>query len=402
MPNNIITGIDIGMVSIKAVSAVKSIESSEFEILAKTHRPVSGVRKGVVINTEEVAEAISQCIKDMELQTNRKIEGVYANINGSHISSGSSKGLVSVSRADQKISSEDIERVIQAAKAFPMSKNKEIIDVFPREFMIDGVGDIKDPLDMQGVRFETEVLIMEGFSQYLKNTTQAVLETGLQVNDLVLGILSASKSILNSKEKERGVAIIDIGASTTSLAVFDEGSLLHAAVFPIGSANITNDIAIGLKTDIDTAENIKLEFGSCVPVKGDKKKEKIVSSESKETVIFSRMFLRKIIDARICEIFDLIKEDLKKISKNELLPSGIVLTGGGSLMPGISDLAKKQLKLPCRTGMPSGFNPPVEDPRFAVACGLVMAGYEIEDEQDNRSLGKVMEKIKKFFKSLMP
>lgn len=399
MPNNIITGIDIGTTSIKAITAVRNAENSEFEILAKIHRPVFGVRKGVVTNIEEVAKAISECIKDIELQTDQKIEGVYTNINGSHISSAISKGLVSVSRADQKISSEDIERVIQAAKAFPMSKNKEIIDVFPIEFIIDGVGGIKDPLDMQGIRFEAEVLIMEGLSQYLKNTTQSILETGLQVNDLILGIMSATRSILDSQEKERGVIIIDIGASTTSLAVFEEGELLHIAVFPIGSGNITNDIAIGLKTDIETAENIKLKFGSYVLAKGDKKKEKVISSKSEETIVFSRMFLRRIIDARVCEIFDLIKDDLKKISKNELLPSGIVLTGGGSLMPGISELAKKQLKLPCRIGAPSGFNPLIDDPRFAVACGLVTVGNEIEEEDTPSPLG---EKVKRFFKSLMP
>ncbi len=402
MSSRIITGIDIGTGSVKAVSAMRNSDTSEFEILAKIQRPVSGVRKGVVSNIDEVSETISECVKDMEIQTNQKIEGVYININGSHMTTSSSRGLVSVSRADQKISSEDMDRVVQAAKAFPMSKNKEIIDVFPKEYMIDGVGGIKDPLDMQGVRFEAEVLIMEGFSQYLKSTTQSVLDVGLQVNDLIPGILSAARSVLSSKEEERGVAVIDIGAGTTSIAVFEEGMLLHIAVFPIGSNNITNDLAIGLKCDIDTAEKIKIEFTSCITTKGDKKIEKVLSSESREEISFTRTNIRKMVNARVCEIFDLAREELKKISKNELLPAGIVITGGGSLLPGMSDLVKKEFKLPCRVGNPFGFNPSIDDPRFSVACGLIVTGYELEDEPGFRIFGNAKDKIKRFFKSLIP
>ena len=402
MASKIITGIDIGTVSVKAVSAIKNSDRSEFEILAKIQRPVSGVRKGVVSNVEEVSGVILGCIKEMELQMNQKIGGVYVNINGGHIVSLSSRGLVSVSRADQKISSEDIERVIQAAKAFPISRNKEIIDVFPREFTIDGVGGIKDPLDMQGVRFEVEVLIMEGFTQYLKNVTQSISDLGIQVNDLIPGVISAARSVLSSTEEERGVAILDIGASTSSLAVFEEGVLLHAAVFPIGSNNITNDIAIGLKCDIDTAERIKLEFGSCVAIKGDKKVERVSSLGSDEKISFTKTNLRKIINARVCEIFDLVDADLKKISKSGLLPAGIVITGGGSLLPGITELARKEFKLPARTGNPSSFNPLIEEPSFAVACGLVVVGHELEDEHGPGTLVNMKDKVKRFFKSLMP
>ncbi len=402
MSSKIITGIDIGTNSVKVISATKNPETSEFEILARIQRPVSGVRKGVVLNVEEVSRVLLECIKEVELQINQKIEGVYANINGSHIASLSSRGLVSVSRADQKISSEDIDRVVQAAKTFPMSKNKEIIDVFPREFMIDGVGGIKDPLEMQGVRFEAEVLMIEGFSQYLKNATQSILDAGKQVNDLVPGILSSARASLSSQDQEIGVAIMDIGASTTSLAVFEESMLIHAVVFPIGSNNITNDIAIGLKCDIDTAEKIKIEFGFCVSGKGSKKKEKVLSTKSNAEIVFTGANLRKIINARVCEIFDLAGQELQKISKSGLLPAGIVLTGGGSLLPGIADLAKKELKLSLRSGKPLGFNPPIDDPRFTVACGLVIAGHELEEEQTPGLINKTKEKISRFFKSLMP
>lgn len=397
-----ITGIDIGTGSIKAVSAIYNGDTSEFEVMAKVGLPVSGVRRGVVTNSEEVSAVIAEAIKNIEIQTNQKVEGAYLNLNGSHISSLISKGQVAVSRADQKISSEDIDRVIQAAKIFPVTRNKEIVEVFPKEYVIDGVGGIKDPLDMQGLRFEADVLIIEAFSQYIRNTSQAVLDANLKQNDLVIGILAASEAVLDPREKERGVAILDIGAGTSSLAVFEEGLLLHIAVFPLGANNITNDIAIGLKCDVDTAEKIKLEFGSAVGNKSDAKKERIDSLESGKEVVFTRAILRKIIDARVTEIFDLTKEELKKISKDELLPDGIVLTGGGALLPGIADLARKEFKLSCRVASPKKFNLPIDDPRFSTVCGLIVRGHQSEGEEEHGSFSKITEAIKNFFKSLIP
>ncbi len=403
MAKNIITGIDIGTSSIKMLSIRKKFNDEGFEILARSQRSVAGVRKGVIDSVEKVSQTIAECVKDIELQINNKVEGAYVNINGSHIFSTTSRGLVSVSRADQKISTEDVDRVIQAAKTFSLSKNYEILEVFPKEYIIDGSKGVKDPIDMHGIRFEAEVLIVEGFSPYLKGVTQAVLDAGLQVNDVIVGPLAAARSVLTGRERERGSVILDIGASTSSLAVFEEGSLIHIAVFPIGSDDITNDIAIGLRTDIDTAEKVKLEFGSCLPGKGDTKKEKIESIESGRTVIFSRVFLRKIIEPRVSEIFDLVKEELKKVSKNGLLPAGIVLTGGGSMLPQISDLAKKNLKLPCRIGVPNDMDPIIEDPKFAVAAGLAFYGSEIEEDQGSSVFGKeLMKKIKKIIKILIP
>jgi len=403
MANPIITGVDLGTGTIKVLSARKNSERNEFEVLAKVQRSSSGIRKGVIASSDEVSEIIQSCLEEAEGLTNRKINDVYININGSHIFSSVSKGLVSVSRADQKISSEDIDRVIQAAKAFPMPKNKEILEVFPKEFIIDGEGGIKNPLDMQGIRFEVEALVICGFSPYIKNISQAALEAGVETKDLILSQLASAKSVLNAREKELGVAVLDIGAGTSSLTVFEEGSLVYTAVFPIGSNDITNDIAIGLKTDIDTAEKIKLEFGTCISGKGDKKKEKINSLKSEEELIFSRMFLRKIIEARICEIFDLVKEELKKISKIEKLPSGIVLTGGGAKILKIVDLAKKTMKLPCRIGEPLGFDPLFDDPSFATVCGLVASGSELEEHDDSEMVfPRLLKKIKKILKAFNP
>lgn len=400
MSNNLITGIDIGSSHIKAISVIKTDKSSVFEVMAKTSRPSRGVRKGVIENPEEMSLVIMECIKEIELQTNERVDGVYVNINGTHIKSFLSKGLVSVSRADQRISPEDIERVVEQAKAPPISRNKEIIDAFPIEYIIDGVGDIKNPLDIYGVRFESKVVIIEGRSQFLKNVSQSVLGAEIEVNDIAIGALASSRAVLTSDEKERGVAVVDIGAQTTSLSVFEEGVLIYTAIFPVGSVNITNDIAIGLKIDIETAERIKLGFGSCSL--GGKKIEKIDVLESDEKISFSRNTLKKIINPRVLELFGFIREDLKKISKNELLPSGIVITGGGSQFPGISDLAKKELKLPCRIGVSLGFNPPIEEPNFTVCCGLVLLADDHKDDQAYGFFKKITDKIKIFFKPLIP
>ncbi len=403
MANPIIAGIDLGTSSIKMIVARKNNENSEYQVLVKIQKRSSGIRKGVVSNPEEVSEIVISCLEEAENQINQKIDGVYTNVNGSHLFSNISRGLVSVSRADQKISSEDIDRVIQAAKAFPLSKNKEILEVFPREFIIDGERNIKDPLEMNGIRFEVEALIIGGFSPYIKNATQAILDAGIQVNDLALSQLASAKSTLTAREKELGVALLDIGAGTTSLAVFEEGSLIDAAVFPVGSNDITNDIAIGLRTDIDTAEKIKLEFGSCLAGKSDKKKEKVNSLESGEEVVFSRSFLRKIIEARVSEIFELAKEELIKISRNELLPAGIVLTGGGSKIPHINEIAKRITKLPCKVSGPSGFQPEIEDNSFAVTCGLIILGNEIEEHNFSDNIGlKIIKGIKNLFKKITP
>ncbi len=403
MANPIIAGVDLGTSTIKILVARKSSESSDFEVLAKVERPSFGVRKGVVTNIDEVSETIRNCVEEAESLTNHKISGVYVNINGSHIFSNVSKGLVSVSRADQKISSEDIDRVVQAAKAFPLPKNKEILEVSPREYIIDGVGGVKNPLDMQGIRFEVEALMIGVFSPYKKNVIQAVLDSGVEMNDLFFSQIASAKAVLNSREKELGVAVLDIGAGTSSIAVFEEGTLIHTAVFPVGSNDITNDIAIGLRTDIDTAEKIKLEFGSCIAGKQDKKKEKITSLESGEELIFSRFFLRKIIEARVCEIIDLAKEELKKISKIEKLPSGIVITGGGAKIPKIVDLTKKTMKLSCRIGEPLNFNPPFSDSSFGAVCGLIVLGNDLEESDDSDfAMSKLFKKIKNFFKSVNP
>jgi cell division protein FtsA len=402
MAKKIFTAIDIGTGTIKVLVVRKKTKEDKFEVLGLVEEISSGIRKGVVIEPAEVSVLIRSAFKKIEEQIRQKINSAYVNVGGSHIFSTFSRGLVSVSRADQKISQEDIKRVLEAAQTFPFPSNREILEVFPKEFIIDGEKGIKEPLGMEGVRLEAEVLVLGGFGPYIKSLTTSVLNSGPQINDLFLGPLASSRAVLTPREKELGVALLDIGAGTTGLAVFEEGNLIHLAILPIGSGHITNDIAIGLKTDIDTAEKIKREFGT-VFFQGTNKKEKI-EMEEEETLVFTHKQLNKIITARLSEIFGEVSKELKKISRQQLLPAGIVLTGGGAKIPKIREFAKKELRLSCRLGKPRGFSPFQEDPRFSVACGLILRGADLEEEEKGFSFpGKgIKSKIKKFFKIFIP
>lgn len=401
MAKHYITGLDIGSNNIKAVTAqVKP--SGEAQILSCIKEPSKGVKKGVVINIDETAETITNCIEKTEEEIGRNINKVFININGSHIFSIPSQGLVSVSRADQKISSVDVDRVMRAAETVSLPPNKEILEAFPKEYIVDGIKGIKEPIGMQGLKLEAQVTAVGCLSPFLNSLNQAVLNSGLHmVDDSVITPYASALSTLNPREKELGVVLVDIGASTTGVAVFEDDNLIHLTIFPFGSANITNDIAIFFRTDVDIAERMKTEFGSCVR-NGPDKKEKMKDDSLSEPLIFSRKSLIEIIEARVSEIFTEVNKELKKISRQGLLPSGVVLTGGGSLLPKIVDFTKKELKLPCRIGYPSKgpeeFLSKIEDPAMSVACGLVLHGISDKTPSD---IG-LLNKVKRIFRVFIP
>lgn len=402
--SKIITGLDIGSGIIKLIVAARKNGEESLEILSQVEAPSFGVRKGVVIDVDKVSLIVQSLLNKIKLDSGQKIDSAYINISGGHIFSTSSHGTVAVSRADGKISQEDVERVLQAAQTFSLPFNKEILDVFPKEFIVDGEKGIKEAVGIQGVRLETEALVLGGFSPYKNNLTKAVLDSDLQILDIVPSPLASASAVLTQKQKELGVALLDVGAGTSELSVFEEGDLIHLAILPIGSANITNDIAIGLKTDIDTAERIKIEHGCCV-FKGRDKKEKIETEEGE--LIFSQKQLAKIIEARVLEIFGEIKKELKKISKQELLPAGIVLTGGGAKLPKIAELAKKEFKLPCRIGKPDNFIGLDNDPSLATVCGLILGGADLGDGGWQKrfelpAVGGIGGKLKKIFRIFIP
>jgi len=400
----IITGIDIGTNSIKTLICQRKKGEKILELLKAVKSYSFGLRKGVVVDVMEVAKNVRNSIFLASEKSGKKINSVYVNIGGGHIYFTPSRGLVSVSRADQKISQEDMERVLKAAQAISLPSNYEILNVFPQEFIVDNQGEIREPVGLTGIRLEVKVFLFCVFSPYLKNLTQSVLEAGFPIEDIIASPLAAARSVINAREKELGVALVDIGAATTGLAVFEEGKLIHSAVFPIGSANITNDIAIGLRAKIDIAEKIKKQFGSSLIEKERraKSRKKIKISDNENSLSFSQKLLTGIIEARVCEIFELVNKELKKVSRQQLLPAGLVLTGGGAKLKKIVELAKRESKLPCRIGTPQGIVGIDEDPTLSTVAGLVLEGLSSEEEGPPSFPQGIKSKLKRIFRIFIP
>jgi len=409
----IIVGLDVGTTTVRTIVAQKNPKQPKPLFIGIGEVPSTGIRKGAVVDIEETVKAISASLEETERIAGTAIEHVYVSIGGEHIISKSSRGVVAVSRADGEISEEDVARVINAAQAITIAPNKEILHVIPISFTLDSQEQIKDPVGMNGVRLEANVLIIEGAVPFIKNLTKCVHESGVEIDDLVLTSLASSKAVLSSRQKELGVVVIDLGGGTTSLAVFEEDTLIHTAVLPVGGGHVTNDIAIGLRTSIDIAERVKRDFGSALPLEVSKRdKIDLAKIDSSEEGVVLRRHLAEIIEARIVEIFTLVDQELKKIDRSKMLPAGAVLVGGGAKMPGIIDLAKETLSLPVQIGFPQnieGIVDRINDPSFATVVGLVLWGLD-EKVYSHRKfqlsgvsyLANPISKLKRLFKTFLP
>ncbi len=341
----------------------------------------------------------------------------HANVSvgGNHISCLDSKGVIAVSRADGEISENDVIRVIDASQAVSIPPNRDVIHVIPKTFTLDGQSGIKDPVGMSGIRLEVETIIIHGAAPFLKNLNKAITQTGLEVDQLVLSPLAAAQSVLNKRQKELGVALIDLGAGTTSVAIYEENNLVHTAIVPVGSMHITNDIAIGLRCTIDTAEKVKLLYGQASPAMIDKLAEVDMSKiDPQEEARIPQILVGEIIEARLEEIFDHVTRELKRIDRDGKLPAGIILTGAGAALPGVVEFAKHRLRLPVSIGMPTETDTIIDqvvDPSFATVVGLALWGSNyaggFSDFSFARPLRGLLEnqnvvKLKKWFKSFMP
>lgn len=395
----IVAAVDIGTHSIKMVIGRIS-EAGDLEIIGSAEESSAGVRKGVIVNAEETAKRVALAKHKMEQMSPVPIQDVMVNIGGSHVFITPSHGIVAVSRADGSISQEDVDRVLQAAQALSLDSNKEVLDPVPREFIVDGVGGLKEVIGMRGVRLEVNVMAVCAFSPYIKNLSDAVLGADMGILDIVPSPLAAAEAVITPQQKELGVALIDMGAGTTSLAVYEEGDLLHTIIFPVGSENITNDIAIGLRTEPHIAEQIKLKFGS-VSTKGRKMQK--ISLPDGSHLSFSQKFLSHVIEARVKEIFQLVNKELKRIGKQGMLPGGVILAGGGAKLPYLVEAAKKELKLSVKLGSPYGMIGHPDDISFLGTLGLLRKGMEAQKYRPP-SIGnqELMRKIKKIFKMFIP
>lgn len=423
MKENIIAGLDIGSTSVRLVVGQRVFNNhsakENLQIIGAVEAPSAGINKGIVNSIEDATSSISACMEKAERLIGLPLNNVWVSINGPSIKCEKSKGVVAVSRSDGEINEDDVARAIEAAQALSVPPNYEIIHVLPVKFAVDNQRDIKDPIGMTGVRLEVEALVIQGLSSQIKNLTKAVYRTGLDIEDLVLSPVSAAEAILSAKQKELGVAVVNIGSSTTSLAVFEEGELIHTAVLPVGSEHITSDIAIGLRCPINLAERIKLEYGSANANQFGKRDEVDISDLASEeditedNTIISRKYLSEIIEARVEEIFEKIDAELKKIERSGMLPAGIFLIGGGAKLANIVDAAKAKLRLPACLGTSKGIVAAIEkvnDPIFLNGLGLVAWGNHLSGRKSGFSLqwpkgaavDKTIEKMKKWLGSLIP
>lgn len=413
--DNLITGLDIGSTSIRVVVGQKSKGEEKLKIIGAVEVSAQGISKGVVTSVEDAVSSISSALEKVERMIGQPIEHAWVGISGSHIIDQESKGVVAVSKADGEIREEDVERVIEAAKAIATPPNYEILHVIPKSFTVDSQTGIKDPIGMNGIRLEVETQIIQGLISQIKNLTKCIYRTGIDIDDLVLSILATSESVLTNRQKELGVVVVNLGGATSSMAVFEENDVLHTAVLPIGSDYITNDIALGLKISIDSAEKIKIREGSCSP-KDFKKNDFIKYSElgAIEDGEFSQKEVAEIIEARIEEIMESVDKELKKIGKSGMLPAGVVLTGGGAKLDGIIEVAKNVLRLPASLGQPQELVSnigKVSDLSFTTAIGLVLWGSQLQDRgrrgskipsQIGGGIEHATKQVRKWFKNILP
>ena len=385
MAQQYITGLDIGSGSIKAV--VTEIKKDGQLSLVKVFKsPSAGLRKGAVDDLSEVVRSFNQAFGEIKKISKSALKNIYLNIGGADVRIQSSRGIVAVSKADYEIYQDDIDRAVQASQAINLPPNRMVVHAITREFVVDGVGNIREPLGMIGNKLEVNSFIIDAFAPAVKNLTKCAETAGAGIGGLIFGPMAASSSVLSKNQKELGVAMVDVGFSTTGLCVFEENKILHSSVLPLGSGNITNDLAIGLKTSVEAAEAVKLSFGFAL-AKGVSGRETVelrkFDPNSKLTV--TKKFIAEIIEMRLAEIFEFVNNELKMIGKAGQLPAGVVLVGGGAKLPGIVDLAKQELKLSAQIGIPdtaawdvpSGeLNLQIEDPEFACAAGLVSRGME--------------------------
>jgi cell division protein FtsA len=401
-------GLDIGTTKISAIIAEVDPQSNDVKIVGVGLSPSEGLRRGVVVNLEKTVASIARAVEEAERMAGVQVKGAYAGIAGDHIRSINSRGVIAVSRRDNEISQADVDRVVDAAKAVAIPMDREIIHVIPQEFIVDDQDGIKDPIGMSGVRLEAEVHIITGAVTSAKNICRSISRAGLKVHDLVLEPLASSHAVLGPDERDLGVVLLDIGGGTTDVAVFFEGSIRHTAIVPLGGASVTNDIAIGLRTPIEQAERIKIEYGCALASMVHTHERLLVPGVGgRADKEIPRQTLAAMIEPRMEEIFTLANKEVRKNHFADLLGAGVVLTGGSSKLPGTVELAEQIFEMPVRRGVPSGLSGLMEnvrDPRYATGVGLILhavhnEGGEALHAPVRKGMG-VPEPIRRFFAEL--
>jgi len=432
--NRIITAIDVG--TDKCVTLIASVEEDKsLRVMGVSAVHSRGMKRSQIIDLEKVLETITESLDAAERMAGVEVKNAYVSISGTHISSQNSKGVVAVSSPNKEISPEDVDRVIDAARAISLSSEREIIHVIPKDFKVDSQDGIKDPIGMTGVRLESEAHIITGLNTALKNLEKCIIDLGVQVDGFVFSGLASASVVLTETEKELGVAVVDIGAGSTSMCVYVDGSLEFSATLPVGARHITQDIALGCKVSLDSAEKIKIAlskeaFKPLTPIAGESKQDftkrkeiadKLKLSDFDTTINTDESFSKKdivqsIMLPRMQEIFALVGDRLKSENLLPLIPAGVVITGGGAQTTKIAEIAKRELNLSARVGNPielQGLTNDITKPEFATSIGLLYLGQKETGSSSSTgfdfgslfkgfSLGSIPSKIGNLFKSLMP
>ena len=369
-------GVDVGTTTVRCVVGHINESTGTPTVVGVGAAPNSGMRKGMVVHLTGPAKAIDDALGEAERMSGYEVNGATISINGAHILSTTAEGMIAVGAVNHEITEADVVRVEEVATVGKIPQNREIIEVVPHSFRLDGQDNIKDPVGMTGTRLEINANVISGLAPQLDNLRKAAEAATVAPHDTVPSVLASAKAVLNEKQLESGVAVIDMGGSTTSVAVFEEGDLQYVGIVPFGGTNVTNDLAIGLKTDPEIAEQIKLKYASAVVRKDN---EGISYKHEGEIYSFQSQEIDEIVEARLDEIFDLVQKELKKAGRAGQLPSGVVLVGGAAAMKHMSEYVREKLGLAARIGKPTGFsgvNESVETPEFAAALGLMLLDSE--------------------------
>ena len=400
---NLIVGLDIGTSKIVTIVAELLPEGS-LKVIGLGQHPSRGLKKGVVINIDATMQAIQRSIEEAELMADCKINTVFTGIAGSHIKSLNSHGMVKIK--DAEVTQMDVDRVVETARAVALPADQQILHILTQEFIIDGQDDVREPLGMSGMKLEVKVHIVTGAVAAAQNIVKCIKRCGLEVSDLILQPLASSIAVLTEDEKELGVCLVDIGGGTTDIAVFKNGSIRHTAVIAVAGDQITNDIAVAFRTPTQSAEDIKIKHGCALRQLADAREVvEVPGVDGREARQLSIQTLAEVIEPRVVELYELVLQELRRSGMEEMIASGIVITGGSAMMRGMIELGEEIFHMPVRMGMPryvGGLSEVVSNPRYATGVGLILMGKQqlerhLTGQMESSSLGRIFDKMKSWF-----
>ncbi len=405
----VLASLDIGSSKIRTVVAIAdgTQEPPTPNVIGVGLSPSLGIRKGQVIDVEELIHNIISSLEDAERMAGVPVNHVFVGLSGAHIESFDSRGVIAISGSE--ITFDDVARVLEAAQAVSIPPNRRILHIEPKAYAVDEQRGIKNPIGMTGIRLEVEAHIITGHVQHVKNIEKCISQAGVDIDAMIPATIATAEATLTKRQKELGVVAIDVGAGCTSVAVYEEGTILHSIGLPVAGESVTNDIAIGLRTSVDTAERIKIEFGSVLPQEINERDMIDLSTISRiDTQTVSRKYMAEIMQARYFEIFTLVKNELQRLGRSGMLPAGAVLTGAAVKTPGVLDLARDVLGLPVQMGFPvdiGGVVEKVDDPAYATALGTLLWGVREGGQMSpmgNFQMKRTMQQVGSWFKSLLP